>query len=313
MTPPLVPGSSARMTDQGVAALNHLGGDGLQLELGPFRIRIRSTLPAVRDHLHRLYNGFPMGAYDGAHFDIAIERGRKLHRVFRRQARLVVDGVEPYLPLPHALAGAFLEWGFNWCIGLNMNRWVVVHAAVVERYGQVLVMPAASGSGKSTLCAALTYAGWRLLSDEFALVDPVTLDILPVPRPIALKNASIDLIRRRHPEVVWGREVVEPEGGRLAHAQAPRASIEQAHVRARPGCVLLPKFTARAATTFEPSPKAATLVALADQSFNFSFVTGGFEALAELIRRSDCYRLEYSDLDDALPRLDEMMRVRHAG
>jgi hypothetical protein len=50
---------------------------------------------------------------------------------------------------------------------------------VLERGGRALLLPAPSGSGKSTLCAGLAFNGWRLLSDELALLDPCRLGHRP--------------------------------------------------------------------------------------------------------------------------------------
>ena len=83
-----------------------------------------------------------------------------------------------------------LEAGLNWCIGNLAHQYLVIHSATLERGGRALLMPAPPGSGKSTLCAALITRGWRLLSDEFALVDPATGLLVPVPRPVALKGAQ---------------------------------------------------------------------------------------------------------------------------
>lgn len=58
------------------------------------------------------------------------------------------------------------------------------------------IVPAPLDSAKRTLCAALVGKGWRLLSDELALVRLDTGELVPLPRPISLKNASINIIRR---------------------------------------------------------------------------------------------------------------------
>jgi len=50
------------------------------------------------------------------------------------------------------------------------------------------------------------------------------------------------------------------------------------------------------------------MVHIADQSFNYNHLgAGGYATLVELVRASRCYRLEYSDLDDVLPRLGDLM------
>jgi ABC-type cobalamin/Fe3+-siderophores transport system ATPase subunit len=70
----------------------------------------------------------------------------------------------------------------------------------VERNGKALLLAGPSGAGKSTLCAALITRGWRLLSDEAAMIRPDDGLIQPYPRPICLKNASIDLIAEAVPD-----------------------------------------------------------------------------------------------------------------
>lgn len=40
-----------------------------------------------------------------------------------------------------------------------------------------------TGAGKSTLCAALCADGWRLLSDEMALIEPDTGRLRGMGRP----------------------------------------------------------------------------------------------------------------------------------
>ncbi len=64
---------------------------------------------------------------------------------------------------------------------------VFVHAAAIQREGRAFLLAAPSGSGKSTLCWALLHHGFRLMSDELAPVDPVTLRIKPFPLAVTLK------------------------------------------------------------------------------------------------------------------------------
>jgi HprK-related kinase A len=275
----------------------------LTLRMGPFLARVRSELPETQEHFARLYSDYERASGDG-HFDVAVVGGGGARRWLRRQAFLVANGFRPFLPLPAGLSGPLVEWGLNWCIGRRTHRWVVLHAAVLERGGRALLLPAQPGAGKSTLCAALAYSGWRFFSDEFALIDPDTHVITPVPRPISLKEASIEIIRRRHPDVVYTRENYDVEKARFVHARPPADSVRRAHETAVPGWIVLPRYVAGSRTTLEAMPRARALMELADQSFNYNYLgIRGFRALEHVVRRSQCYRLEYSDLDDVLPRL----------
>ena len=64
-----------------------------------------------------------------------------------------------------------------------------------------MLLPAPPGAGKSTLCAGLVHRGWRLLSDELALVDMETGLVRGMARPVNLKNKSIEVIRDFAPEI----------------------------------------------------------------------------------------------------------------
>ena len=62
----------------------------------------------------------------------------------------------------------------NLQMALGARRWLLLHASCVERDGRALLMSGHSGAGKSTLSALLAERGWRLLGDEFALLDLAT-------------------------------------------------------------------------------------------------------------------------------------------
>jgi HprK-related kinase A len=274
---------------------------GVQVTVGPFLVRLRSELGEVQAHLQHLYGDFPKREGDEGHFDIAVVGGRGVHRLFRRQSRVIINGVAPFLPLPRQLAGPSIEWALNWCIGKNTHRWIAVHSAVVERNGSILMLPGPSGSGKSTLCASLTGEGWRLFSDEFALIDPVSSLVFPIPRPISLKNRAIEIIRLRYPQFVFGPEARDTEGSMFVHMRPPLESVRRAGEAARVRWVIVPRFIAGASTTLERLPRARALMHVTDQSFNYNYLGAkGFQCLADMIREADCYRLEYGDLDDVL-------------
>lgn len=287
--------------------LSALGGPGVLIEIGPFVVRVRTEVPSLRRHLERLYPDFPAGIGDSGHFDVAVLAGRGIRRWVRRQSRLVLNGAEPFLPLAEDMAGPSMEWGLNWCIGQRAHRWVPVHAAAVERQGRAMILSAPSGSGKSTLCAAMVFSGWRLFSDEFALIDPATRRLSPAPRPLCLKEAAIDIMRRRYPDVVLSDIRLDVEKHRFVHARPPADSVRRAGETAPVGWIVLPRYVPGQPTLIEPLPKAQALMALTDQSFNYNYLGArGYECLVDLVREAECYRLEYSDLDDVLARLAQL-------
>jgi HprK-related kinase A len=134
----------------------------------------------------------------------------------------------------------------------------------VERSGCALVLPGPPGSGKSTLCAALISRGWRLLSDELTLLDPVTANVVPLPRPVSLKNASIAAIRQFYPAAELGPPVHDTAKGSVAHLKAPTDSVRRASELARPRWIVLPRYETGASAHLAQLSKARTFMYLAD-------------------------------------------------
>jgi HprK-related kinase A len=163
------------------------------------------------------------------------------------------------------------------------------------------ILPGLAGQGKSTLCAGLTHRGWRLLSDEVAPILPADGRVLPVPRPISLKNESIEIIRDFAPDAVIGPEWPGTSKGTVAHVLPPPESVERAHETAEPAWIVFPSFRKGEAASLLPVTKAKALMRTADNSFNYSVLgQRGFETLAALIDRCDCYDLVYGDLEAAV-------------
>lgn len=288
---------------------SQLAGQGIWLRTGPFSVRLRSRIPAVAEGLAGLYGQFevrsPREAF--ADFHVAVNPPAGLRRWVRPQARFSFDGVQPFKPLPRDQAFPMLEWGLNWCVSTQAYQYLVVHAAVVEKNGRAAILPAPPGSGKSTLAAALALSGWRLLSDELTLIDRKTGLIQPLPRPVSLKNQSIDVIRRFDPEVFINRASHDTIKGTVAHMRPPRDSVVRQHEPARPGWVIFPKWEADAATRLVPRSQAQTFIFLAQNAFNYSHLgADGFRVAAGLIDQVACYDFRYSALPEAIAAFDAL-------
>jgi HprK-related kinase A len=239
-----------------------------------------------------------------ADFHVAVVRGRPLPRplcVFE------MDGLRPFTPLALGEAFAFLEWGMNWCVTGYCHTLLTIHSAVLERDGRVLIMPAPPGSGKSTLCAALVLNGWRLLSDEMTLLDTKTGLVVPAVRPVSLKNKSIEIIRRLAPAQEFGPIAYDTMKGTVAHMRAPSVSVARSDEASLPAWVVFPRFIADTPANLVLRGKATSLMQLAENCFNQN-VHGrsGFDALAGLIDRCDCYDFSYGQLDEAIKVFAEL-------
>jgi HprK-related kinase A len=289
------------------ALAGRLAGVGLNTSVGPFAVRFRSSLPDVAAYVQSHYGNFPVLLQEGCHIALDVEAAGGLRRWFHPQAIFRSDGLAPFYPLPRVTAPALLEWGFNWSIGRRVHHLVVVHSAVVARGGRAALLPAPPESGKSTLCAALVAAGWRLCSDEFALVQPATSDIYPLPRPISLKERSVAIIGGRMPSARFGPEAMDIEGKRLRYLAPPAESVARAADPVRAAWIIVPKYVPDSPTVFESIGRARMLAHVADSSYNYNALgPAGFECLARLVDSSSCHKLTYSSLDDALKLFDQL-------
>lgn len=283
-----------------------LASAGVFVAMPPFVVHIRSGIAVVAEGLHRMYAGQHWWAEEGEFADFRVEvRARR--RWLRPMCEFQADGLQPFTPLALGEAFAMLEWGLNWCITGYCHHWLALHAAVLERGGRAVILPAPPGSGKSTLCASLMAHGWRLLSDELALIDPSTGLLTPCPRPISLKNASIDILRQRLPHVPMGPVAHDTLKGTVCHLQVNADSLARAAEPAMPGWVIFPRYQSGAPLSLQPRGKAEALLELQRNAFN-RHVHGhrGFEVLADLVTRTGVYDFTYSQIDEALACFDAL-------
>lgn len=280
----------------------------LVVRAGPFGYRIRSTLPQIADGLRVLYADYPLAdPADFADFSLVMEPGAGLHRWWRPQVRFSTDGFYPFEPLPQSHAYPQLEWAMNWCVSTRAHQYLMLHSAVVERHGFAAVLAAPPGSGKSTLCAGLVHRGWRLLSDEIALVSLDGATITPAVRPISLKNKSIEVIGDYVPGAVFSRTTHGTTKGSVTHMRVPPEALERMDETAVPRWVVFPKYVAEAPAALVRRPPGHSVLELGSNSFNYTLLgLTGFEALTALVGACDCYGFSYGQLDDAVDVFDRL-------
>lgn len=292
-----------RVADLAAAQLHSRLRQGeLILEIRPFAARVRSPLEAVARGLARLYGDFQvLPPRTFADFHLAVTPPAGLRRWIRPQVIFSLDGFAPFKPLPADQAFPMFEWGLNWCIATHAHAFLVIHAAVVERGGRAMVMPAPPGSGKSTLCAGLASRGWRLLSDELCLLETASGLVHPLARPVNLKNESIEVIRSYYPGAVMTEPVRDTTKGTVAHLKPPADSVSRAAEAAVPAWIVFPKYVPASSSRLKLVGKAPTLLKLVEQAFNYDVLgVRGFRAGADLVDRCSCFEFTYGNLDDAV-------------
>lgn len=286
-----------------LSELRHrLKKSGIFLQTGPFTIHLQTAIPDIAENLNLLYADYSLlDQSDFADFHVRLARPWGLRRWIKPQVLFLYEGLSAFKPLPLDQAFPMLEWGLNWCVSNHAHDYLMIHAAVIERNGYAAILPAPPGSGKSTLCAALVHRGWRLLSDELALVRIEDGQLIPLPRPVSLKNQSIDIIKRYESAAILSRKVADTMKGTVALMKAPNESVDSFLKPARASWVIFPKYQQGPTAKMMAVSKSQAFMRVADNSFNYSLLGAkGFETLAGVMDTCQCYDFTYENLDDAI-------------
>lgn len=286
-----------------------LNDSSLYFKTGPFNISVVTNIPAVSQHLHHFYNHYDARSesdFIDLHVEVKAVGGYR--RFYKSQVTFIFDGYEPFVPLPLAQAPAMFEWGLNWCVANNAHQYLIIHSAVIEKDGKGVILPGTPGSGKSTLCAALVNQGWRLLSDEMALLSLTDGLIYPAPRPVSLKNQSIQIIKDFAPDAVFGEVVADTLKGNIAHMVAPQPALAKQSIPVRPSFVVFPHYQADANMRLTKLSKSRALMILAEHAFNFNVLgEEGFDCMVNMIDQVECYDFTYANLDVALAGITSLV------
>ncbi len=277
------------------------------LDLGAARIAVASPISRLHEHLDIVYpHQQPEDPSTFCDVRVSMLPGAPW-RIRGRQVCLWSEASRPFEPYPVGSALPLFEWGGNWLLAQRLNAYLLLHAGVVARGDRALLLPAAPGSGKSTLACALHLAGWRFLSDEFGVVDPETGLVLPMLKPAALKNRSIEVIGAM-PGAVLGPIFPKTRKGDVAHFVPDRESFLARRRGARPRLVVFPRFQAGAALRCTPVPAAEAAMRLGLNSFNYQVLGPvGFHAVVALARHTTAYELVYGGLASAIAEIEALL------
>ncbi|SCW41341.1 Hpr(Ser) kinase/phosphatase [Sphingobium faniae] len=278
----------------------------ITLRIGPATFRMGSAWPGPIRSLERLYADYPAPADGIADFTVRLEPVSLLRRWLRPSIFITGDhGLADAAPmsLAHGLLAA--EMGMNLQMALGWRRHLLLHASSVEKDGRVLVMTGESGSGKSTLAAQLGERGWRLMGDEFALLDLETGTVLPFPRLVSLKNRAIDVIVAEVPAARMGPLLAGTAKGDIRHL-APRAdAVARMDEGAPPALLLFPRFGH--APAIRPVGQGETFMRLTQASTNYvALGEPGFAALTRFVTQVPALAMDFPSGEEAIAMVERL-------
>jgi len=277
-----------------------------QVRIGPVGFRVGSDWRAPVARLEDLYAAYPRPEDGIPDFTVRLFAARPWRRWLRPSVTLGGDFVLPEaapLPLSQGLLAA--EMAMNLQMALGQRRHLLLHASTVERDGRALLMTGLSGAGKSTLAALLAARGWRLMGDEFALVDPETGRVHAFPRLVSLKNGAIPIVRAALPDARFGPLIAGTPKGDIRHLVPDAAAIARMDQPAEPALILFPRFGFAPAR--RPLGPSEVFVRLTQASTNYvALGERGFDALTRLVREVPARAIDYPDAEAAIAEVEAL-------
>ena len=276
------------------------------VRVGPVGFRIGSDWAGPLADMARLYAGYPALEDGFSHATVRLEATRPWRRIIRPAVHIGGDyRIPDALPLPLRQGLLAAEMGMNLQVALGWRQHLLLHASAVERNGRAIIMVGESGSGKSTLAALLGEGTWRLLGDEFSLVDMARGVTLPFPRPVSLKNEAIEAVAARVPDERLGPVITGTPKGTIRHL-IPRAdAIARMDEPARPALLLFPSFGA--ATGLRAVPPEEAFLRLTESSTNYvALGEPAFDALLRLVREVPAVAIGYGSGDEGIAAVEAL-------
>jgi HprK-related kinase A len=281
-----------------------------QLRIGPVGFRVGSDWRTPIDQLRDLYRDYPAPDEGVADFNVRLFAARPWRRVVRPSVMIGGDFVLPdAAPLPLAQGLLAAEMGMNLQMALGQRRYLLLHASAVERDGRALLMTGESGAGKSTLAALLAARGWRLMGDEFALIDLDDGRVHAFPRLVSLKNAAIDVVTAATPGARLGPLLAGTPKGDIRHLVPDARAIAAMARPAVPALLLFPRYGHAAEQ--RPVGLSEVFVRLTQASTNYTTLgEQGFDALTRLVQTVPARAIDYPDTHNALAMVEALWPAR---
>jgi hypothetical protein len=264
---------------------------------------VRAMDPAIGRYVDRVFGALAAPGQPARWYSF-VDRGPGTDERYS----LVFDREHALLSASPLSTMSRLLWHVNRQAVASCSDRVVVHAAAAEHEGQALLLPAPMEAGKTTLVAGLVRDGMRYLTDEAAAIDPASLRIEGLAKPLTIDAGSWSVLTELEP-------VVEPAARAYVdgqwHVDVRTIRHDALASTAAPGYVIVSRYARGATTELAGLSKPEALVALCENAFNLTLLgQSGLNALAEVVHRSSCHRMVVGDLRAAC-RLIRALVVDH--
>lgn len=285
--------------------------------IGPFEVAVRSDLTEAAADFDHLYQHCRLGEVAADQLDHAgcyvVEAERRGSWWGRSRYTILGDREEIFIGRRRDEVLPYLEWAVNWRVMARAEAYCQLHAATLSFGGAGLLFAAGSGSGKSTLAAGALAehrraAGWRLLSDEFALVDRRSLALIAFPKALCIKAGSFDVVRGLGLPIFARRHYAKATKGRVGFISPAQLTGEVVGPPCPLRAIFFPQYVGDTTPSAEPLARADAVERLCEMLFNRHHL--GPEAiviLARIAAGARCWRLSTGRLEPTLDLVQSLM------
>lgn len=286
-------------------AMNALRAGSLAFDMGSVSFSVQARASRLLPFLYDQYRDCPVSSQPSlTHFNVKLDAPTMLRRYIKPQIMPFHTGFTGLLPLPLSMAALSLEMGLNLHVALGTMRHLLLHASVVaDKDDQAVLMPATSGGGKSTLAGLMMEQGYRLLSDEFGIINPETSMLNAFPRPVSLKNESISVITAAAGRKSMSETFMDTPKGDIAYRRPRVEDFDKRHVPAQAKMIVFPEYTPKAADGGTVTKLKATdcLLRMIPGSTNYKMLgEQGFDCLLGLAEKTPAYAISYNSTEDSM-------------
>ncbi len=181
---------------------------------------------------------------------------------------------------------------------------ISLHAASVEKNGKVIVMPAVAESGKTTLTATLIQHGFKLFSDESTSLDSNGY-VHPLPFCMNIKESSWHVLAKMYPQLSKSDTHSRFDNQNIRFI-TPRNMHEG---RQKASHIVFPKYIPGAKTSLTSINATEALLRINEASYQVqdNMDKDKFELILENLISLPKFTLEYSNLDEAIDTINELV------
>ena len=182
---------------------------------------------------------------------------------------------------------------------------LAIHAGLVSKDNQSILIPGNSGSGKSSVTTWLVSQGFQYHTDELVSIDLQNRSLKAFTRPLNIKTPGVQAIKglmnfRKHQSAMLVSRNVTMIPHRLVNAKFSTVIPPLS-------CLVFPKYIAESESELVPLTRAeAGLEMMRSNVIARNLPSHGFTQITQLVKDLPAYRINYQHFDDLKAFVNEI-------